>query len=115
MAKLIVWGPDRAAAVRRMSGALAEFGVGGVRTTLPFHRALMRHPEFLAGRLSTAFVERAFSGGRGLPSPSPERARVAAVAAALRARARTPSPAAMPAAPSRWAMASRPGSGFPRR
>jgi acetyl-CoA carboxylase biotin carboxylase subunit len=115
MAKLIVWGRDREAAVRRMSAALAEFGVGGVRTTIPFHRAVMRHPDFLAGRLSTGFVERAFAGGRGRPTPSPERARVAAVAAALRARADTPAPPRAPAAPSRWAMASRPGSGAPRR
>ena len=96
MAKLIVWGRDRDAAVRRMGAALAEFGVGGVRTTIPFHRAVMRHPDFLAGRLSTAFVERAFPGGRGLAAPSPERARVAAVAAALRAHAQTPSLAARP-------------------
>ena len=114
MAKLIVWGRDRDAAARRMGAALAEFGVGGVRTTIPFHRAVMRHPDFLAGRLSTAFVDRAFPGGRGLPAPSPERARVAAVAAALRAR-RTPPPPPASAVPSRWAMAGRPGSGAPRR
>ena len=115
MAKLIVWAEDRNAAVRRMSAALAEFGVGGVRTTIPFHRAVMRHPDFLAGRLSTAFVQRAFPGGRGLPVPSPERARVAAVAAVLRARAQAPSLPSATAAPSRWAMAGRPGSGPPRR
>jgi acetyl-CoA carboxylase, biotin carboxylase subunit len=115
IAKLIVWGRDRDAAVQRMGAALAEFGVGGVRTTIPFHRAVMRHPDFLAGRLSTAFVERAFPGGRGLAAPSPERARVAAVAAALRARAQAPSLPSAPAASSRWAMASRPGSGSPRR
>jgi acetyl-CoA carboxylase biotin carboxylase subunit len=115
MAKLIVWGRDRDAAVRRMSAALDDFAVGGVRTTIPFHRAVMRHPDFLAGRLSTGFVERAFPHGRGLPAPSPDRARVAAIVAALRARAEAPAlPPAM-AAPSRWAMASRPGSGPPRR
>ena len=115
MAKLIVWGRDRGEAVRRMSGALADFAVGGVRTTIPFHRAVMRHPDFLAGRLSTAFVERAFPGGRGLPAASPARARVAAIAAALRARDLAPTLTPPPAAPSRWAMASRPGSGLPRR
>jgi acetyl-CoA carboxylase biotin carboxylase subunit len=115
MAKLVVWGRDREEAVRRASGALAEFGVAGVRTTIPFHRAVMRHPDFLAGRLSTAFVERAFPGGRGLPRPSPERARAAAVAAALRARSLAPAPPAAAPAPSRWAMAGRPGPGAPRR
>jgi acetyl-CoA carboxylase biotin carboxylase subunit len=115
MAKLIVWGGDREEAVRRMRRALDEFAIAGVRTTIPFHRAVMRHPDFLAGRLTTAFVEHAFPGGRGLPAPSPDRVRVAAVAAALRARARASVIAPQPPAPSRWAMAARPGPGPPRR
>jgi acetyl/propionyl-CoA carboxylase alpha subunit len=115
LAKLVVWGRDRGEAVRRMRRALDEFGVAGVRTTIPFHRALMRHPDFLAGRLSTALVERAFAGGPGLPAPSPERARAAAVAVALRARARTPGAAAGPIGPSPWALAARPGARAPRR
>ena len=115
MAKLIVWGRDRDEAVRRMRRALDEFGVGGVRTTIPFHRAVMRHPDFLAGRLSTSFVERAFPAGRGLPAPSPDRARVAAVAAALRARALASAPPPAAPGPSAWARAGRPGSGAPRR
>jgi acetyl/propionyl-CoA carboxylase alpha subunit len=116
MAKLIVWGADRADAVRRMSRALTEFSVGGVQTTIPFHRAVMAHPEFLAGRLSTAFVERAFAGGHGLEAPSPERARAAAVAVALRTRERAPEiPPSVAPGPSRWAMAGRPGPGAPRR
>jgi acetyl/propionyl-CoA carboxylase alpha subunit len=115
MAKLIVWGRDREEAVRRMSGALAEFAVAGIRTTIPFHRAVMHHPDFLAGRLSTAFVERAFPGGRGLPAPSPERARAAAVAAALRARVLATAPPPAAPDPSRWAMSGRPGPGTGRR
>jgi acetyl/propionyl-CoA carboxylase alpha subunit len=113
MAKLIVWGRDRGEAVRRMRRALGEFGVTGVQTTIPFHRAVMHHPDFLGGRLSTAFVGRAFASGLG--PPSPERARAAAVAAALRTQALTPVPPPVAAAPSRWAMAGRPGSGAPRR
>ena len=115
MAKLIVWGEDRWVAIDRMTRALDEFSVGGVQTTIPFHRAVMRHPDFVAGRLSTAFVERAFAGGNGLGPPSRDRARAAAVAVALRARERTPEPPPPASGPSRWAMASRPGSGAPRR
>jgi acetyl/propionyl-CoA carboxylase alpha subunit len=115
MAKLIVWGEDRRTAIGRMTRALAEFSVAGVQTTIPFHRAVMRHPDFVAGRLSTAFVERAFGGGNGLAPPAPDRARAAAVAAALRARELVPGPPPPAAAPSRWAMASRPGPGAPRR
>jgi acetyl/propionyl-CoA carboxylase alpha subunit len=115
MAKLIVWGRGRAEAVDRMARALAEFGVAGVRTTIPFHAAVMRHPDFVAGRLSTAFVARAFPGG--LPAGPPETARAAVVAAALAAvrRAETVPSAPMPAAdPSPWALAARPGAP-PRR
>src|SRR5262245_34235109 len=115
MAKLIVWGRDRGDAVRRMGRALAEFSVAGVKSTIPFHRAVMRHPDYLAGRPSTAFVGRAFGGGRGLPASSPERARAAAVAAALRARAQASHPAPAAPGPSRWAMAARPGPGPARR
>jgi len=115
IAKLIVWGVTREDAVHRMSRALAEFSVGGVKTTIPFHRAVMRHPDFLAGRLSTAFVERAFGGGRELGASSPGRARAAAVAMALRSRAPAPGPPPAVDSPSRWTMASRPGSGVPRR
>ena len=114
MAKLIVWGGDREEAVDRMSRALDEFSVAGVKTTIPFHRAVMRHPDFRAGHLSTAFVDRALGGGRALPAPSPARARAAAVAVALRSRAAVPAPAPALDGPSRWTLASRPGSGPPR-
>jgi acetyl-CoA carboxylase biotin carboxylase subunit len=109
LAKLIVWGGDRRAAIERMRRALDEFSVAGVRTTLPFHRAVMRHPDFIAGRLSTAFVERALGEG-SLAPVSRDRARAAAVAVALRARERPPEAPPPVAAPSRWALASRPGA-----
>lgn len=46
MAKLIVWGPDRATALERASRALAEFRIAGVASTLPFHRAVLDATEF---------------------------------------------------------------------
>ena len=58
LAKLIVHAEDRDAAIRRMSRALSEFVVEGVKTNLPFHRKLMDHPDFIAGRLDTHFLER---------------------------------------------------------
>jgi acetyl-CoA carboxylase biotin carboxylase subunit len=109
MAKLIVWGRDRGEAIRRMAAALADFGVSGVRTTIPFHRVVMDHPEFAAGRLSTAFVERLGPALR--PAPDPARARAAVVAAALHAQRRPgerPLVLATPG-PSPWALAGRPG------
>lgn len=58
LTKLIVWGPDRPAAIARMGRALHEYQVAGVRTTLPVLRRIVAHPDFLAGRLSTAFLDR---------------------------------------------------------
>ena len=58
VAKLIVWGPDRGAAVARMARALGEYRVAGVRTTIPLLRRLVAHDDFKAGRLSTALLER---------------------------------------------------------
>ena len=52
MAKLVVWGRDRAEAICRMASALDEFAVAGVRTTIPFHQAVMRHPDFREPLLS---------------------------------------------------------------
>src|SRR5216117_146825 len=48
MAKLIVWAPDREAAVARMERALGEYQVGGVRSTIPVLRRILRHPDFVA-------------------------------------------------------------------
>jgi len=58
LAKVITRGVDRAEVVTRMLRALAEFEVAGVTTTIPFHQKLLRHPDFVAGRLSTQFLER---------------------------------------------------------
>jgi acetyl-CoA carboxylase biotin carboxylase subunit len=110
LAKLIVWGRDREEAVHRMGRALAEFTVAGIRTTIPFHRAVMRDAEFVGARLSTGFVER-FAARGGVAPPAPERVRAAAVVAALRWHARAPAPPPAAATPSRWALASRPGPG----
>jgi acetyl-CoA carboxylase, biotin carboxylase subunit len=58
MSKLIVWGADRDAACERMLRALGEYRVVGVRTTIPTLTRIIAHPDFRAGRLSTAFLER---------------------------------------------------------
>jgi acetyl-CoA carboxylase biotin carboxylase subunit len=58
LAKLIVWGADREAALARMTRALAEYTVVGVRTTIPVLARVVAHPDFRAGRLSTHLLER---------------------------------------------------------
>jgi acetyl-CoA/propionyl-CoA/long-chain acyl-CoA carboxylase, biotin carboxylase, biotin carboxyl carrier protein len=57
VAKLIVWDEDRDLARRRMLRALGEFEVGGVKTLIPLHKAIMRHPEFAEGGTLREFVE----------------------------------------------------------
>ena len=115
MAKLVVWGRDRAEAICRMASALDEFAVAGVRTTIPFHQAVMRHPDFRAGRLSTGFIAQAFPQGITPPVPIPPR--IVALAAALHAHRRLVTRESGPAAagPSAWALAARPVRRFPDR
>lgn len=55
--KLIVWGEDRPAALKRMRRALSECAVIGVPTTIEFHLALLDRPEFQRGEVHTKFVE----------------------------------------------------------
>ena len=58
LAKIIAWAPDRETALRRLDGALAGAAVLGVTTNTAFLRALLSHPDVLAGRLDTGLVER---------------------------------------------------------
>ncbi len=57
IAKLIVTGRTRQQAIERMKRALDEFIIEGVKTTIPFHRQLMDHPEYVAGNYTTKFME----------------------------------------------------------
>ena len=61
--KLIVWGPDRAAAIARMKRALREFAITGVPTTIGFHQKILETPEFLKGEVYTNFVEQMMKRG----------------------------------------------------
>ncbi len=58
IAKLIAYGRDRAEAIIRMQVALDGFVVEGVKTTIPLHKRILAHPDFVAGKLDTHFLER---------------------------------------------------------
>lgn len=57
LAKLIVHGRDRTQALARSAQALAQFDVQGVSTTLPFHRRLVEHEQFIRNQVHTRWVE----------------------------------------------------------
>jgi acetyl-CoA carboxylase biotin carboxylase subunit len=58
ISKLAAWGRNRAEAIDRLRRALDEYTVGGIRTTLPIFRAIVRDEEFIAGKLDTGFIPR---------------------------------------------------------
>lgn len=78
MAKLIVTGATRAQAIARARRALDEFRIEGLATVLPFHRAVMRHPDFVsedAFKVHTRWIETDFANDEAAgvrPDPLPD-------------------------------------------
>jgi acetyl-CoA carboxylase, biotin carboxylase subunit len=118
ISKLATWGRTREEAIERMRRALDEYTVGGIKTTLPFFREVMRDAEFVAGCLDTAFISRfnerraaaAASNDAALSDEETARRDIAALAAALQyseparngSQSNTP-----PTPPSRWKLSGR--------
>ncbi|WP_437728984.1 acetyl-CoA carboxylase biotin carboxylase subunit [Sorangium sp. So ce861] len=63
VAKVIAHGANRAEAIARLRCALDEFIIGGIRTNIPLHQALLRDPDVIAGNISTHTIERVVSQG----------------------------------------------------
>ena len=57
IAKIITTAQTREEAIAKMKRALEEFYIEGIKTTIPFHRQLMEHPDYLAGNYTTKFME----------------------------------------------------------
>lgn len=57
LAKIIAWAPTREEAINRMRRALNECVITGIKTTIPFHLALLGDPVFRAGAISTGYVQ----------------------------------------------------------
>ena len=84
IAKLCTWGPDRAAAIQAMRDALDGFEVEGIGHNLPFLSAVMDHPKFIAGEMTTAFIAEEFPDGfDGVALPGDHLKRIAAACAAM--------------------------------
>jgi acetyl-CoA carboxylase biotin carboxylase subunit len=58
IAKLIVHGKTRDEAISRMRRALDEFKIEGIKTTIPFHKKIFNHPDFIKGNFNTDFIEK---------------------------------------------------------
>ena len=84
LAKIIAHGPDRAAALARLAGALRAFEIAGVTTNLPFLSRLVAHPGFRAGDVDTGLIARGLDTltARG-PVPEPVLAAAAMYAAGV--------------------------------
>jgi acetyl-CoA carboxylase biotin carboxylase subunit len=130
ISKLAAWGRTRAEAIDRLRRALDEYAVGGIKTTLPFFREIVRDEEFIAGRLDTSFISRFWERAEERPHPAggaqayslqQDMAIIAAALGYVRAQRKTSSPQ-QPAAQNKWKVAGRmaglfreSGSGGPKR
>lgn len=113
LAKLSVWAETREEAIARLARALNEYTVEGIRTSLPFFRALVRNEEFRRAEFDTGFIDRNLAALMKSASASDEndttQSDMAAIAAILHARASTVQPAVASAnqTESRWKLQGR--------
>ncbi|WP_412554018.1 acetyl-CoA carboxylase biotin carboxylase subunit [Shimia sp. MIT1388] len=84
IAKLCTWAPTREEAIEAMRQALDGFELEGIGHNLPFVSAVMDHPKFISGDMTTAFIEEEYPEGfEGVELPEDQLKRVAAAAAAM--------------------------------
>ncbi|MGB7207718.1 MAG: acetyl-CoA carboxylase biotin carboxylase subunit [Pyrinomonadaceae bacterium] len=110
ISKFAVHGKDRDEAIGRMRRALAEYEIGGIKTTLPFFRQVLEDEEFVAGRIDTSFISK-WQERRAKPKIELNEKDLALIAAAIAfnsSNVSLQSTAVQPAKqPSRWAVAGR--------
>ncbi|MGP6085827.1 acetyl-CoA carboxylase biotin carboxylase subunit [Antarctobacter jejuensis] len=84
IAKLCTWAPTRDKAIETMRNALDSFEVEGIGHNLPFVAAVMDHPKFISGDMTTAFIAEEYPDGfEGVTLAEDELKRIAAAAAAM--------------------------------
>jgi len=86
LAKLIGYGTDRDQAIGRLTRALSEYFVGGIKTNISLFRRILRHPDFRAAKLDTGFLDRLLKekpDGRPDSQGDPKAAEVAVIAAGM--------------------------------
>jgi acetyl-CoA carboxylase biotin carboxylase subunit len=126
ISKLAAWGRTRDESIDRLRRALDEYEVGGIKTTLPFFREIVRDEEFKLGKLDTGFIARFNERRKAAAHPSDknqEHQHMAIIAAALHYAALRKEASAGPQSlrdrdrENRWKMSGRTklGRGFARR
>lgn len=112
LSKLIAFAPNRAMAIARMERALDEYFVGGIKTNLGLFRRILRHPDFVAAKIDTGFLDRLLAQPVASSPVGDDNQHVAAIAAALftamqpsKANGTNPAPAA--ASATAWKQAAR--------
>jgi acetyl-CoA carboxylase biotin carboxylase subunit len=83
LSKLVVWGSTRERAITRMTRALSEYAVKGIKTTISFHLRIMKNAKFIAGEVDTNFIDREFTPADAMREKPFED--IALVAAAIKA------------------------------
>ena len=109
ISKLAVVGRTRAEAIGKMRRALAEYEVGGIKTTIPFFREIIQDAEFIEGNLDTSFIPRWLERREKADAPDAEKDLAIIAAALARADKQAASTENIQQAEteSRWAFAGR--------
>ncbi len=111
IAKLIVWGENRAEALLRMRRALNEYRIGGIKTSIPFHQQMMNSTQFMWGTFDTNFLQDRFNVTF---IERPEMELSAAIAAALVAHGKGQQATVLPPAASQAGSSWKRGAGWKR-
>jgi len=85
ISKLVAWAEDRGETIARLTRALAEYDIQGIRTTIPFFQWILAQPSFQRGEFHTGYLDEVLQHRRGEPFSTPDVSleEVAAVAAAI--------------------------------
>ncbi len=110
ISKLLSFGNDRNQAIRRMLRALDEYRISGVITNIEFHKEILTHPEFVAGNLTTHFIDEHYKPAEGALSSVKEAAAVVAALTEHEARNKLTMKPLKKNIASQWKMSGRPGT-----
>ena len=107
ISKLLAYGKDRSQAIARMLRALDEYHISGVTTNIDFHKAILQHPEFALGNLSTRFINEHYEASVEQSNSVAEAVALAAALNEHRDRNRLSSSKVTKSRESRWKMSGR--------